>query len=158
MSKRAKQPPKLDPLVKDSIQLGWLAESITYRLRRAAEASVQGLTASVGDQNHKVGSFAFLLLISENPGINQTELSSAHGRDKSTLTGVLRDLEKLGLISRRRESADRRNYTLSLTDAGRERLDVLRTYAEAHEQKLRRIVGASRAQEFLETLERVAMI
>jgi DNA-binding MarR family transcriptional regulator len=97
-------------------------------------------------------------LIHENPGINQTLLSKANGRDKSTLTSSLRKLEQRGFISRRRESSDMRNFTLSLTVAGVEELELLQSYAHMHEQKLRRIVGASKVQEFLETLERVAFI
>ena len=97
-------------------------------------------------------------LIQENPGINQTTLSKANGRDKSTLTSSLSNLEKRGFVSRQRESADKRNYTLSLTAAGAKELEILQSYAHMHEQKLRRIVGASKVQEFLETLERVAFI
>jgi hypothetical protein len=37
-------------------------------------------------------------------------------------------------------------------------MEILQTYAHRHEQKLRKIVGASKVQEFLETLERVAFV
>jgi DNA-binding MarR family transcriptional regulator len=140
------------------IRFGWLEESIAFRLRRAQEASSQALTRPAGDEDLKLGSFALLMLIHENPGINQTALSRANGRDKSTLTSSLRTLEERGFISRGREASDMRNYTLNLTPAGLEELEILKTYAQAHEQKLRRIVGASKVQEFVETLERLAFI
>ncbi|MEA3132184.1 MAG: hypothetical protein QOG17_30 [Gammaproteobacteria bacterium] len=153
--KRASKPTSLD---ESPIEFGWLASSIAFRLRRAQEASSQALVRPAGDDDLKLGSFALLKLIHENPGINQTSLSKANGRDKSTLTSSLRKLEQRGFISRRRESSDMRNFTLSLTGAGVEELELLQSYAHMHEQKLRRIVGASKVQEFLETLERVAFI
>jgi DNA-binding MarR family transcriptional regulator len=153
--KRASLPSGLQDEV---IQFGWLANSIAFRLRRAQEASSQALVRPAGDDDLKLGSFALMLLIQENPGINQTTLSKANGRDKSTLTSSLSNLEKRGFVSRQRESADKRNYTLSLTAAGTKELEILQSYAHMHEQKLRRIVGASKVQEFLETLERVAFI
>jgi DNA-binding MarR family transcriptional regulator len=142
----------------ESIQFGWLADSIAFRLRRAQEASSQALVRPAGDDDLKLGSFALLKLIRENPGINQTALSRANGKDKSTLTSSLRNLEKRGFISRRRERVDKRNYTLSLTAGGVEEMELLQSFAQMHEQKLRKIVGASKVQEFLETLERVAFI
>ena len=145
-------------LEKRPIQFGWLADSIAFRLRRAQEASSQALVRPAGDDDLKLGSFALLKLIRENPGINQTTLSKATGRDKSTLTSSLRNLEQRGYISRQRESSDMRHYTLSLTAAGVQELEILQTYAHRHEQKLRKIVGASKVQEFLETLERVAFV
>src|SRR5258707_11120208 len=113
----------------ESIQFGWLADSIAFRLRRAQEASSQALVRPAGDDDLKLGSFALLKLIRENPGINQTTLSKANGRDKSTLTSSLRDLEQRGYISRQRESSDMRNYTLCLTPAGVQEMEILQTYA-----------------------------
>jgi DNA-binding MarR family transcriptional regulator len=146
------------PLEERPIQFGWLADSIAFRLRRAQEASSQALVRPAGDDDLKLGSFALLKLLRENPGINQTTLSRATGRDKSTLTSSLRNLEQRGYISRQRESSDMRHYTLSLTAAGVQELEILQSYAHRHEQKLRKIVGASKVQEFLETLERVAFV
>ena len=141
-----------------AIRYGWLEESITFRLRRAQDASAQTLLRPAGQEDLRLGSFALLSLIAENPGINQTVLSRANGRNKSTLTSSLRVLENRGFIVRDRGASDLRNYTLRLTDEGQEELRILRGFAEAHEQKLRKIVGSSRAQEFLETLERITLI
>ncbi len=158
MKKQKKSLSIVAPLDLRPIRLGWLDDSVAFRLRRAQEASGQALVRPLEAEDLKLGSFALLLLISENPGINQTLLSKANGRDKSTLTSSLRNLEKRGFISRKRETSDMRNYTLSLTSAGEKELEILQSYAHAHEQKLRRIVGASKVQELLETLERIAFI
>ena len=56
------------------------------------------------------GRFAALILIDRNPGISQTASRRAIGSDKSTLTPVLDNLVKRGLISRARTRSDRRLY------------------------------------------------
>jgi len=138
-----------------SVDFGWLEESVSFRLRRAQEASFQTLTRPAEDEDMKLGSFALLYLIHRNPGINQTALSKANGRDKSTLTTSLRNLEARGLISRSRMEADRRNYILTLTEKGDEHLELLMPYARGHEQKVRNALGSYSAPRFLKMLERI---
>jgi DNA-binding MarR family transcriptional regulator len=92
------------------------------------------------------------MLIDQNPGISQTELSRANGRDKSTLTPVLDDLERRGLIRRERIRSDQRAYRLSLTPAGRSLLGQL----IKHERKLDRIVGRRHQAQFVRILKRIA--
>jgi DNA-binding MarR family transcriptional regulator len=96
------------------------------------------------------------MLIGRNPGISQTTLSRANGRDKSTLTPVLNDLERRGLVRRQRTSADQRVYRLTLTPSGRKLLRELVVCAKAHEKKLDRIIGPGRQASFVRTLRRIA--
>jgi len=97
-----------------------------------------------------------LLLIDQNPGLTQTALSRASGRDKSTLTPALDDLERRGLVERRRAPKDRRVHALYLTGGGRMLLRELRRHALAHDRELDRILGAGKAQ-FVAALRRIAM-
>ena len=69
------------------------------------------------------GRFATLTLIARNPGISQTELSHANGRDKSSFTPVVEDLVQRGLVERKRMREDRRTYRLNLTPAGKKDTD-----------------------------------
>jgi DNA-binding MarR family transcriptional regulator len=95
------------------------------------------------------------MLIGRNPGISQTALSRANGRDKSSLTPVLNDLARRGLVRRRRLSSDQRAYRLTLTPAGRRLLAELTRCARAHERALDRIVGARELDGFLRALKRI---
>ena len=52
-------------------------------------ASFQAFAREVGEVDLPPGRFALLTLIGRNPGISQTVLSRAAGRDKSTLTPAL---------------------------------------------------------------------
>lgn len=58
-------------------------------------------------------------------GISQVTLSRRLGIEKASSTAVLDELERQGLIARQRNPADRRQFLVSLTPLGRERLDVL---------------------------------
>jgi DNA-binding MarR family transcriptional regulator len=138
------------------VALGPLADMVGYHLRLAQEASFRAFAQRVGARNLKPRRFAILLLIDQNPGLTQTALSRASGRDKSTLTPALDDLERRGLIERRRAPTDRRVHALHLTDGGRALLRELRRHAVAHDRQLDRILGAGKAQ-FIAALRRIAM-
>jgi DNA-binding MarR family transcriptional regulator len=139
------------------IRLGWLAGAIGYHLRLAQEASFQAFARHAGAVDLRPGRFAVLLIIAENPGLSQTALGRAAGRDKSSLTPVLDDLEGRGLVRRRRLAHDRRSYALSLTEAGVAALAELRAHAEAHDRALDQIVGAESKADFIRILRRIAM-
>ncbi|WP_168604733.1 MarR family transcriptional regulator [Novosphingobium sp. SG707] len=87
------------------------------------------------------GGYALLRIIHDNPGINQTELSAASGRDKSTLTASLRELGKADLVLRERDEMNRRNFRLALTAAGEALLAELGAKANAHNARIDDIVG-----------------
>jgi DNA-binding MarR family transcriptional regulator len=95
------------------------------------------------------------MLIARNPGISQTALSQANGRDKSTLTPVLNDLVKRGLVRRQRARDDRRTYQLTLTAAGKRMLDQLAACAVRHDRNLDRIIGRKDRPRFLAILRRI---
>jgi DNA-binding MarR family transcriptional regulator len=138
-------------------RLGPLADFVGFHLRLAQEASFQAFARRVRDLDLRPGRFAALALIGWNPGISQTALGRASGRDKSSLTPALGDLERRGLIHRRRSTRDRRSYTLSLTPKGEKLLDALMAEARAHDRRLDRIVGLKSKAEFIRTLRRIAM-
>jgi DNA-binding MarR family transcriptional regulator len=139
----------------EPIDYGPLANWIGFNLRMAQASAFQAYSRMAKEVGSRPGRFATLLLIGRNPGISQTALSRANGRDKSTLTPVLNDLERRGLIRRQRTRDDQRVYRLSLTPAGRRLLRQLVACARKHERRLDRIVG-SRQPEFVRILKRIA--
>ena len=118
-----------------------MAEWLGFHIRMAQIASFQAFAAEVGEVDLSPGRFALLTLIGRNPGISQTVLSRAAGRDKSTLTPALKDLTRRGLVACERLASDRRSYHLSLTPAGQSTLRRLTQCAARHERNLERIVG-----------------
>jgi len=139
------------------LRLGRLEHYLGFNLRLAQEASFQAFARRTGFADLRPARFAILALIDANPGVSQTALSAAAGRDKSTLTPALADLERRGLIRRERAAHDRRSYALRLTDDGRAVLRELARHAAAHDRLLDRLVGLENKAAFLAALRRIAM-
>jgi DNA-binding MarR family transcriptional regulator len=139
----------------DRTDYGPLGGWVGFRLRMAQIASFQAFARLSKEVGAQPGRFAALMLIRMNPGISQTALSQASGRDKSTLTPLLADLVRKGLIRRVRTRGDRRSYRLSLTPAGEKILSRLEQCAREHERKLDRAIGPRHRGQFLRILEKI---
>lgn len=152
-SRRKTQPAKVNCAEESNV--GPLKGYIGFQLRRAQDVSFQAFARRVGEHDLGPGRFAILSIIHESPGINQTALSVATGRDKSTLTPALRDLVKRGFVRRERSRSDRRAYVLNLTEYGEGHLRTLAKHAEAHDKVLDGIVGSHNKALFIRLLEQV---
>ncbi len=142
--------------IAESIKFGPLATWVGFNLRMAQEHAFAAFSRRSREIGEQPGRFATLTLIARNPGISQTGLSHANGRDKSSLTPVIEDLVRCGLVERRRTRADRRVYRLNLTPAGRRALTNLTRCARRHERVLDRIIGARDRKRFLQILKKIA--
>jgi DNA-binding MarR family transcriptional regulator len=140
----------------EPIDYGPLAGWVGFNLRMAQDASFQAFARLSQEIGVRPGRFATLTLIGTNPGISQTALSRANGRDKSTLTPLLADLVRHGLVRRTRTTKDRRAYRLTLTPRGEALLAQLTACARTHEEKLDRVIGARDRVRFLRILRKLA--
>jgi DNA-binding MarR family transcriptional regulator len=140
----------------ENIDFGPLGSWVGFHLRIAQTASFQAFCAEAREIDLSPGRFATLMLIGRNPGISQTALATANGRDKSTLTPILEDLERRGFILREKMKTDRRSYQLTLTEAGKKMLDELTVCAKRHDENLDRIIGAKDRAKFLKILQKIA--
>lgn len=138
-----------------ALDYGPLAHWVGFHLRMAQTAAFQAFARETGGYDIRPGRFAVLMLIGKNPGISQTALSRANGRDKSTLTPALNDLTRRGLVSRTRPTSDRRSYRLNLTPAGEAMLRSLTEGAVRHERNLDRVIGTRDRARFLAILRRL---
>lgn len=130
-----------------------LHDLLGYRLRLAQQAVFRDFAASVpGLSPGRVG---LLIFIDANPGVTQSRLAEAAERDRSTMVGVLDQLEARGLVERRR-GKDRRTNGLWLTRAGRTLLArALRSIAR-HEQRIAARLSSGERRQLLELLGRIA--
>jgi DNA-binding MarR family transcriptional regulator len=62
--------------------------------------------------------FAVLNAIALSDGASQQEIGGRMGLDPSGLVGAIDELERMGLVARRRDPADRRRNVLALTEDG----------------------------------------
>ena len=154
MHKTAADAAPRDPA--DEIDFGPFEDWIGFQLRMAQIASFQSYARHAKGIGLSPGRFAALILIDRNPGISQTMLSRAIGSDKSTLTPVLEDLVKRGLISRGRTRTDRRLYELKLTEQGRKAMRAMHERAQNHESALDEIVGPRERALFMKILRKIS--
>jgi MarR family transcriptional regulator for hemolysin len=85
-----------------------------------------------------------LLSLKARPTANQRELAAAVGIQDATLTHHLNGMEADGLLTRRRDPANRRVHVVELTAAGDEAFVRLRSVAHAFDAQLR--AGFSEAE------------
>jgi DNA-binding MarR family transcriptional regulator len=138
---------------KQKVKLGALPQLLGYRLRRAQQAVFRDFAASV--HGLSPGRVGLLITIEANPGMTQSRLAEMVGRDRSTMVGVLDELEARELIERRR-GADRRTNGLWLTRAGRSLLARAVREIAAHERRISARLTAAERKQLLDLLGRIA--
>jgi DNA-binding MarR family transcriptional regulator len=146
------KPDGADAAPHSRISLGELSNYIGFYLRITQALSFQAFVREAGDTDIRAGYFAVLTLIGENPGITQTALSRANGRDKSSLTPVLDELVRRELVSRERIENNRRAYALKLTPLGKKARRKLLKAADQHERNLRQALGKEDSAELFRML------
>lgn len=132
---------------------GLLPELIGYRLRLAQQSVFRDFAASVPGVSP--GRIGMLLLIEANPGVTQSRLAHAVDRDRSTMVGVLDQLEARGLIERKK-GEDRRTNALWLTRPGRSLLARAKRAIAIHERRVASRLSAAERAKLLELLARIA--
>jgi DNA-binding MarR family transcriptional regulator len=76
-----------------------------------------------------------LRILARDDGLSQRALADKLRIVQSRVVALIDRMQESGLVERKRSSADRRNYELKLTAAGRELLNRLRPIAAEHEQE-----------------------
>ncbi len=74
-----------------------------------------------------------LRMIGTDPGLSQRALADHLGVVPSRVTALVDQLDRQGLVERRRSTEDRRNYELHLTEEGGSLLGRMRSLGAAHE-------------------------
>jgi MarR family transcriptional regulator for hemolysin len=87
---------------------------------------------------------------------NQRELAEAVGIREATLTHHLNAMDEQGLITRRRDPANRRVHLVELTEAGEDAFQRLRGAATAFDQRLRAGLSGDEVSQLEALLGRLA--
>lgn len=132
---------------------GALPGLLGYRLRLAQQAVFRDFAGSV--HGLSPGRVGLLITIDANPGLTQSRLAESAQRDRSTMVGVLDQLEARGLIERRR-GADRRTNGLWLTRAGRALLARALREIARHERRIAARLSAPERRQLLALLGKIA--
>lgn len=114
---------------------------IGLQLARAARIVRRAFDEALAEAGGSLPVWLVLLNLKIRRPANQRELAEAVGVTEATLTHHLNHMDAEGLITRRRDTTNRRIHVIELTDVGEEEFLRLRTAATAFDQRLR--VGMS---------------
>ncbi|GAA4524893.1 MarR family winged helix-turn-helix transcriptional regulator [Chelativorans composti] len=128
---------------------------IGYALRRAQLSVFDDLIQTLEEFHLRPANFSVLYVINENPGLNQSEISSALGIQKTNFVQVVDRLEKAELIKRCRAKHDRRSHALYLTDKGAELFYKAREQHKQHEKRMIERLGPNGREQLLPLLWRL---
>lgn len=145
-------------VIGDDVIYGDLHGLLGYHLRRAQVAVFQNFAEVLnraGEDRISPGQVGVLVLVRENPGVNQTRLGAALGIDRSTLVAVIDRLEARGLLKRTPSPRDRRSHALVLTRAGRNYIDGMMPRLLEHERQIALRLTAEERAALIELLQRV---
>ena len=93
--------------------------SIAFLTREITRNYTRNLQNAIAPYGILIGQYHFLRVLWEKDEITQRELAAAVGMKESTTFTALAGMEKQGLLTRKRDSDDRRKMTVKLTDKGR---------------------------------------
>ena len=114
-----------------------LEPPIGLNLASAARVVRRAFDEALAEAGGSVPVWLVLLNLKIRRPANQRELAEAVGVKEATLTHHLNSMDAEGLITRQRDTTNRRIHVVELTDVGEETFLRLRTAAMAFDQRLR---------------------
>jgi len=115
---------------------------IGLRLARSAKSVSRAFDGALAEAGGSLPVWLVLISLKSQRLGNQRALADAVGIKEATLTHHLNAMDAQGLITRRRDPANRRVHLVELTETGEAAFGRLRNAAIAFDQRLRR--GISR--------------
>ena len=110
---------------------------IGLNLARTARSVSRAFDDALAQAGGSVPRWLVLISLKTQPVRNQRELAEAVGIREATLTHHLNSMDAEGLITRRRDPANRRVHLVELTEAGEAAFQRMRGAATAFDQRLR---------------------
>ncbi len=101
---------------------------LLYQAHRLARAAANEAMRPYGVELHHLALMGYLV---EHGPRSQRQLGTASGVDKSTMVRAIDELERQGLVARRRSTRDRRAYEVTVTAEGRQRMRAASECASA---------------------------
>jgi DNA-binding MarR family transcriptional regulator len=97
-----------------------------------------------------------LVRLAGNDGRSQQAIAELLGVNPTRMVFLTDELEKLGLVERKRNPADRRSHALYLTEAGTAMLARVREVTQAHEAAITAGLSAAERDQLMALLQHLA--
>ena len=128
---------------------------IGLQLARTAKAISRAFDDALAEAGGSMPIWLVLISLKTRPLANQRELAEAVGIREATLTHHLNAMDASGLITRRRDPANRRVHLVEITEAGEVAFHRLRAAAIAFDTRLRMGIGDKEIAQLAHTLGRL---
>ena len=129
---------------------------IGLSLARTARSVSRAFDDALAQAGGSVPVWLVLISLKSQQVRNQRELAEAVGIREATLTHHLNAMDEQGLITRRRDPANRRVHQVELTEAGEDAFQRLRGTATAFDQRLRAGLSGDEVSQLEALLGRLA--
>lgn len=123
---------------------------LCFHLRAAARRVTRAYDRALQPVGLRITQFTVLVAIANLGSVPVSRLAEAVGLERTSLTRNLRPLEKQGLV-RSAPTDDPRERSLSVTDAGRARLEAALPHWRAAQEAMRDELGGAAAMAELQT-------
>jgi MarR family transcriptional regulator for hemolysin len=130
---------------------------IGLRLTQVSRAVARAFDDALAAAGGSLPIWLVLLNVKIGSTANQRAIAEAMGISEPTLTHHLNAMEADGLLTRRRDPANRRVHIVALTDDGEQAFLRLRDAAIAFDSQLRRGISDADAAKLSEVLGRLAV-
>jgi MarR family transcriptional regulator, transcriptional regulator for hemolysin len=129
---------------------------IGLHLARTAKSVSRAFDDALAEAGGSVPVWLVLISLKTQQVRNQRELAEAVGIREATLTHHLNAMDEQGLITRRRDPANRRVHLVELTEAGEAAFQRMRGAATAFDQQLRAGLSGDEVSQLEALLGRLA--
>lgn len=114
------------------------ASPIGLQVAATARTLSRAFDAALAPAQGSTPTWLILMTLKRRPVANQRELATAVGVQGATMTHHLDAMESAGLLSRRRNPANRRDHVVELTPEGEASFHRMRQAVVAFDRRLRR--------------------
>lgn len=135
-----------------ALELGLAMGEMKNRLRQKIQTKVNEYDPDLSFELIEI-----LGLLSRNDGINQQEISNKISKDKSSVTYLINNLVKRGLVERIEYPNDRRNKQIFLTAKGKEIVEIVYPWALELYKKAADGLSENDIQKALSLVKKMAM-
>jgi MarR family transcriptional regulator, temperature-dependent positive regulator of motility len=134
---------------------GQLQQSPMHLLHRAGQHADSLFDAGARESNLTPRQLAVLIEVGHSDGPNQTEIAERTGVDRSTLSELVRRLQKKRLLQRRRTKEDARAYSVAVTDKGRQLLRTIEPIAKRIDEQVLAALTSRQRERFIDALKSI---
>jgi len=124
-------------------------------IRRAHQIAVSVFLEETGELGITNRQYGILLVLKQQPGIDQITVAKLLGLDRSTTGMVLKKLEETGLVERCVGARDRRRRSLQLSRAGEKMLERLAEPARRAQARILSVFTPQERAQFLHLLDKL---